>query len=127
MDEHGGGDTRAAVRDDFTGWDSRQRLVPGRVPRAGNVSGDRVNRLDVPAVPLGDARVEQDEVLQTLLQLAGLDRVAAAATRGEFGRLMSSSPALNGPSQPSRSRTAQSSWPKWRNSHQSRSAPPIVP
>ena len=38
-----------------------------------------------------------------------------------------SSPARSGPSQPSSSSTAQSSWPKWRSSHHSRSAPPMFP
>src|SRR5207248_45599 len=36
-------------------------------------------------------------------------------------------PAVRGPCQLPTSTTAQSSWPKWRSSHQSRSAPPPLP
>src|SRR5207247_10316202 len=82
MDEHGGGDARAAVRDDLAGRDLRQRLVPRGVTGTGNVPGDRVDRLDVAAIALRDAGVERNDLAEALLQLVGLDRAARPAAGG---------------------------------------------
>src|SRR5207247_2173002 len=49
--------------------------------------GDRVDRLDVAAIALRDAGVEQNDLAEALLQLVWLDRVTGPAARLELGRL----------------------------------------
>ena len=49
--------------------------------------GDRVDRLDVAAIALRDAGIEQNDLAEALLQLVGLDRVAGPPPRLELGRL----------------------------------------
>src|SRR5207247_10701223 len=87
MDEHGGGDAGPAVSDTLAGRDLRQRLGPRGVAGTGNVPGDRVDRLDVAAIALRDAGVEQNDLAEALLQLVWLDRVTGPAARLELGRL----------------------------------------
>src|SRR5439155_274246 len=71
--EHGGRDTRAAIRGDLAGRDLRQRLVPRGVTGPGNVPCDRIDRLDVSAVALGDGCIEHHELAEVPLQLGGPD------------------------------------------------------
>ena len=97
-------------------------MRPGRVV-------DRV-RLAAPAVRR--ARVDEHErrIGEPPRDLLGVDRVAVALARHELGGLdllvAARAAGRPTPSSPPSS-TAQSSWPKCRSSHQSRSAPPSEP
>ena len=103
--------------------------VYGAFRAPGNVARLAVDRVGFAAITLGQAGVDHKEsgIVQARRQLLRRDRVVVPLARHELDRLESSSPGGSGPRQPSKSMTAQSSCPKWRNSHQSRSGPPMLP
>ena len=123
------GDARAAVGDELARRQLGQRLVPGRVERAGDAARHAVDRVRLAApARRRAARRRRRARSRRAASSSRLDRVARRA------RAARTSPArraprrrVSGPRQASRSITAQASWPKWRSSHQSRSAPPSVP
>src|SRR5436190_7273756 len=87
MEGHAGRDAGAAVGDELPVRDLRERFVPGRVARARYVTRGGVDRLDLPAVPLRHAGVEQDELVQAALDPLCVDRVAAAFPERQPARL----------------------------------------
>ena len=132
-EDDGGGDPRSRNR-----RRSRRRRAARREPRregsvegARDAAGDRVDRLDLPAIPLGNraSTIVRPVSAEPRLELLGLDRVVVTRPGGELPGSTSSSPALSGPIHAPMppSRTATSSWPQWRRSHQSRAAPPFIP
>ena len=81
----------AAVRRDLAGRGHPvgKRLGERRVERAGDPTGDGVERLDLAAPTLGCTGVEQDErrVVEAGEDLIGVDRVVRALSGGEGGGL----------------------------------------
>src|SRR5918995_2225465 len=90
---HAGGDSRAAIDDELVGDEKLLRQsVPGgvgQILRAGNVPGDRVDRLDLAPKALGSPCVDDDETgfAQTSFELGGINGVALPRLQGELGRL----------------------------------------
>ena len=82
-EDDGGGDPRAAIGDELVGLEQLGRNLVGEGSVAGtrDVARDRVDRLDLPAIPLGNTGVDDCEavVLQPRLELLGLDRVVVDA------------------------------------------------
>ena len=125
------GDARAAVGDELAVGKLRQRLVRRCVRGTGDPARRVVDlvRLAAPAArePGVDER-ERRSARRRAISSAAIVSPLRSRTTNSSGSI-SSSPARSSPLHASipPSRTAQSSCPKWRSSHQSRSAPPPLP
>ncbi len=87
VEDDAGRDARAAVGDELAVRELRQRLVPRRVQRAGDVAADRVERVRLAAPAARRARIDDDQLAEAALELVGADRVALALARDELRRL----------------------------------------
>ena len=125
-------DAGAAVGDEVAVRDLGLRLGPRSIERPGDAARRIVDRIRLAAPPKGRPRIDEPQrrVGQAPDELVGRDRVAGPLKPAvNSAASICSSPSRSGPPQAARPpiRTAQSSWPKCRRSHQSRSAPPSDP
>ena len=87
MQDDGRSHAGAAVRDELTGREVGDRLVPGCVERARNPTGFLVDRVRLAAPTRRQACIHDDELLATACQLLGVDRVVSARARRELHTL----------------------------------------
>src|SRR6266536_695694 len=83
VERDGRGDARAAVGDELSLGELRERLVPGSVERAGNAPRDAVDWVRLAAKPLLQTGVHDHEPVEPPGELVSLDRVVLARTRLE--------------------------------------------
>ena len=124
-----GGDAGAAVGDELARRQLRQRLVPRRVERRRGSGRAPVDRVRLAAPPRRRAARRRRRARRGGRRARRGAIVSSLRSRGSNvpGSGRSSPLRRAARASASRSITAQSSWPKWRSSHQSRSAPPSEP